>query len=151
MRRVRMQRASGRRAFTLLEVLMVVVIIGVLAALVVPNIFSAGKRAKIDLTQALIKSGINGALDMYKMRMGHYPTDDEGGLDALITPPDDEELAKRWLEPFIKEGSELKDAWGSDLIYSSPGEYRENSYDLSSPGPNMIEGDDDDITNWEQV
>lgn len=151
MRRVRIQRASGRRGFTLLEVLMVIVIIGVLAAFVVPNFFGASKGAKIDLTRALIKSGINGALDMYKMRMGHYPTDDEGGLDALINAPDDEELAKRWLEPFIKEGTKLEDAWQSDLIYSSPGEYNENSYDLSSPGPNMIEGDDDDITNWEQI
>ena len=151
MRRVRIQRASGRRGFTLLEVLMVIVIIGVLAAFVVPSFFGAGEKAKIDLTRALVQSGINGVLDLYKMRMGHYPTDDEGGLQALITPPDDEELAKKWYEPFIKEGTKLEDSWGSELIYSSPGEYNENTYDLSSPGPNGIEGDDDDITNWDQI
>jgi general secretion pathway protein G len=140
-----------RRAFTLLEVLMVIVIIGILAAFVVPNFFGAGERAKKDLTKALIESGVNGSLDMYKMHMGHYPREDEGGLQALVQAPDSEDLAAKWSGPYVKDGAKLKDAWGNDLIYSSPGQYNTNSYDLSSPGPNGSEGDEDDITNWKQA
>ncbi len=140
-----------RRAFTLLEVLMVIVIIGILAAFVVPSFFGAGEGARIDLTKALIESGINGSLDMYKMHMGHYPREDEGGLQALVQAPDSEELQAKWRGPYIKDGAKLKDAWGHDLIYQSPGQYNQNSYDLSSPGPNGTEGDEDDITNWKQA
>ena len=64
---------------------------------------------------------------------------------------DDEELAEKWRGPYIKDGSKLKDAWGNDLVYESPGQYNENTYDLSSTGPNGQEGDDDDITNWEKT
>lgn len=150
MKRKQRRTAIRRRAFTLLEVLMVVVIIGILAALVVPNFFGAQEGAKIDLTKALIDSGVNGTLDMYRMHMGRYPTTDEG-LAALVEQPDDEELAEKWRGPYIKDGSKLKDAWGNDLVYESPGQYNENTYDLSSTGPNGQEGDDDDITNWEKT
>ena len=138
-------------AFTLLEVLMVVVIIGILAALVVPNFFGASEGAKIDLTKALIESGVNGTLDLYRLHMGHYPRSDEGGLAALVEAPDDDELAEKWRGPYVKDGAKLKDTWGNDLIYESPGEINEDSYDLSSAGPNEQEGDEDDITNWEKT
>jgi len=143
-------RAVGRRAFTLLEVLMVVVIIGILAALVVPNFFGAQEGAKIDLTRALIESGINGTLDMFRMHMGRYPTTDEG-LAALVEPPEDEEEAQKWRGPYVKDGSKIKDAWGNDLIYECPGQYNEDTYDLSSPGPDGQPDTDDDITNWEKT
>ncbi len=139
-----------RRAFTLLEVLMVVVIIGILAALVVPNLFETLEGAKIDTTKATVNSGFNGMLDLYKMHMGQYPTTDEG-LAALIEEPDDEELVEKWRGPYLKEGTKMQDAWDNDFIYESPGQYNEKSYDLSSPGPNGQEGDDDDITNWEKT
>jgi len=148
-RRIR-KTAVSRRAFTLLEVLMVVVIIGILAALVVPNFFGAQEGAKKDLTQALIDSGVNGTLDMYRMHMGRYPTTDEG-LAALVEAPDDDELAEKWRGPYVKDGSKLKDAWGNELIYESPGQYNETMYDLSSPGQDNQEGTDDDVTNWEKT
>ena len=139
------------RAFTLLEVLMVVVIIGLLAAFVVPNFFGAGERAKVDLTAALVKSGFSNALDMYRAHMGSYPKSDEGGLTALVQRPDDEEKAKKWSGPYVKKVQDLKDAWGHDFIYQCPGTYNENEFDLSSAGPDGQEGTDDDITNWERT
>ncbi|MBU0641322.1 MAG: type II secretion system major pseudopilin GspG [Planctomycetes bacterium] len=142
---------NRRRAFTLMEVLMVIVIIGILAAFVVPNFFNVGEDAKKKMTQALLDSGVNGTLDMYKLHIGHYPTEEEGGLLALVEPPEDEELAEKWAGPYLKDGAKLKDAWGNELIYVSPGEYNEETYDLSSPGANGVEGDDDDVANWDRT
>ena len=116
----------------------------------VPNLFGTLEGARIDTTKSTVESGFNGMLDLYKMHMGRYPTSDEG-LAALVEAPDDEELAEKWRGPYLKEGAKMQDAWGSDFIYESPGQYNENSYDLSSPGPNMQEGDDDDITNWKKT
>lgn len=138
-----------RRAFTLLEVLMVIVILGVLAALIIPQFRGVEVRAKTDLTKVLIKSGLASPLETFRMHVGRYPTTDEG-LAALLEAPDDEEIAEKWSGPYVGDSS-LKDAWGNDLIYTSPGEYNENSYDLSSPGPNAAEGDDDDIKNWKDA
>ncbi len=97
----------------------------------------------------LINSGLATPLETFKMHTGRYPTTDEG-LIALIEAPDDEEIAENWSGPYVKDTS-LKDAWGNDLIYTSPGEYNENSYDLSSPGANQTEGDEDDIKNWKDA
>jgi general secretion pathway protein G len=140
------------RAFTLLEVLMVVVIIGLLAAFVVPNFFGAGDRARKDLTQALVDSGLNGALDLYKAHVGMYPPSEDGGLQLLLEAPEDEVLAEKWAGPYVKKAQDLLDPWGSDLVYECPGDINgEDSYDLSSAGPNRQEGDDDDIVNWEKT
>lgn len=141
---------TRRRAFTLLEVLMVIVIIGILAAVVVPNFFGAGEGAKEDLTRSVVQSGLNGALEMFRMNVGRYPTTEEG-LRALVEPPDDEEAAARWRGPYVKDPSTLKDAWGRDFIYESPGTYNEDGYDLSSPGRDGQPGTDDDITNWKRT
>ena len=142
--------ALRRRAFTLLEVLMVVVIIGILAALVVPNLFGTLKGAEEDITRATIESGLKTPLNLYRMHIGRFPTSDEG-LAALVEEPDDDELAEKWRGPYVEDASKLKDAWGNEFIYESPGQYNEESYDLSSPGANGPEGDDDDITNWEKT
>ena len=134
----------SRKGFTLLEVLMVVAIIGLLAAFVVPQLFGARDKAKVDLTKALIKSGINGTLDRYKLDMGQYPGEDEDGLMALVEPPDDEEELENWGGPYIK-AEDLVDAWGNELIYMFPADVNEGGYDLSSAGPDEEEGTDDDI------
>ena len=147
--RRKLTRRALRRAFTLLEVLMVVVIIGILAALVVPNFFGASEDARVRLTKALIQSGINGTLDLYRLHMGRYPTSDEG-LAALVEEPDDDEEAEQWKGPYVKEGAKLKDAWGNDLHYESPGRYNENSYDLHSMGPDEQDGTEDDVANWSE-
>ncbi len=142
-------RNAQRRAFTLLEVLMVVVIIGLLAAFVAPNFFGAGERAKVDLAAAAVKSGLNGALDLYKAHVGTYPPSEDGGLKLLLEPPQNEELAKKWSGPYLKKAEDLKDPWTHEWIYECPGKYNEKSYDLSSGGG--TDGADDDITNWEKT
>ena len=136
-----------RSAFTLLEVLMVIVILGILAALIVPQFTGTQLKAEKDLTKAQI-AALGSDLDRFRLHCGRYPTTDEG-LAALLQVPDDEELAEKWGGPYVKKAP--KDAWGHDLNYESPGQYNETSYDLSSPGPNGQEGDDDDITNWEKT
>jgi len=141
--------AKLRSAFTLLEVLMVVAIIGLLAAFVVPQLFGTEEKAKIKLTKAAIDSGLNGALDRYRLDMGHYPRESDGGLMALVQKPDDEEEAKKW-SGYLKSAKDLKDAWGRDFLYQYPGRYNENGYDLWSAGPDGEEGTDDDICNWER-
>jgi general secretion pathway protein G len=139
------KRARGRRAaFTLLEVLMVIVILGILAAVIVPNFLNTGERARLDLTKTQIKS-LDSQLETFRMHCGRYPTTDEG-LAALLTKPADEAVAEKWAGPYLKEAP--KDAWSRDLRYESPGNVNETSYDLSSSGPNGNFGDDDDITNW---
>ncbi|MCA9242336.1 MAG: type II secretion system major pseudopilin GspG [Phycisphaerales bacterium] len=140
-----------RRAFTLLEVLMVIVIIGILAAIVVPQFFGADKGARQDLTKAAVKTGFNGALDLYRMHMTHYPLSSENGLMALVEQPDDEEAQAKWRGPYIKNAADLKDAWGHDYEYECPGQYNEDSFDLSSPGPDGQAGTDDDINNWKDA
>ncbi len=139
------------RAFTLLEVLMVVIIIGLLAAFVVPNFFGASDRAKNDLTKATVERGFNGALDLYKLHTGKYPTSDDGGLKLLLEKPDDEEVAKKWSGPYLKKAEDIKDPWGHEYIYVCPGKYNQDSYDLSSAGKDGEEGTDDDLQNWKDT
>ncbi len=136
------------RAFTLLEVLMVVVILGVLVALIVPNFIGTGEGAKKDATAIKIKS-LRTQLDLFKTHCGRYPSSEEG-LNALVATPEDEQVSKLWRGPYC-DVAMLKDSWGNDLIYKEPGEYNQTGYDLSSPGPNRVEGDDDDVTNWEKT
>lgn len=143
--RARVRRA--RRGFTLLEVLMVIVIIGILAAFVVPALMGTQGRAQVDQTTNMIRSGFTTPLETFRMHTGRFPTTDEG-LIVLLKKPDDEEIAEKWSGPYIKDEKMLKDAWGRDLIYVSPGNVNETGYDLSSAGPNGNEGDDDDIVSW---
>ena len=144
-----MRRTRSRAAFTLLEVLMVVAIIGLLAAFVVPQLFRTQGVAQRDLEQATVDKGFGGALDLYKLHMRRYPTEDDGGLLALVEPPEDEEEEKRWAGPYLKP-DQLRDSWGTDYIYESPGEYNQDSYDLSSAGPDRDPNSDDDIKNWRE-
>lgn len=145
--RKKMVRRARVRAFTLLEVLMVVVIIGLLAAFVVPNFFGVGEQAKVDLTRATIDSGFNGALTAFRANVGRYPTGDEG-LKVLNQRPEDEEAAKKWAGPYIEDLNKLRDAWGREFRFASPGEYNREGYDLSSAGKDGEFGTDDDIVNW---
>jgi len=132
-----------RRAFTLLEVLMVLVILGLLAGLVVYNLAGVGDKAKVDATQANIGL-IEGAIDLFRAQVGRYPNT----LQELTEKPEDEKEAKSWGGPYIKDAEKLKDAWGRDLQYKVPGDYNKETYDLSSSGKDGQEGNDDDITNW---
>ena len=128
----RLNPASG---FTLIEVMVVIVILGVLAALIVPNVMGRGEKAKVDTTSITLK-GVAGALDQYKLDNGRYPSMQDGGLDALVNQP---ASAKNWLPGGYVKGGYPKDSWENDLQYVIPG--REGrSFDLYSFGADGKEG-----------
>jgi len=133
--------ARGKKGFTLIEIMLVVVIIGILAAVIGPRLSGKTNTAKIKATKSSIES-LKTVLGMFEMHAGRYPTTDEG-LQALLEKPgdlnDDE-----WDGPYLKEWP--KDSFGEDFIYRSPGEVNAD-FDLISKGPDKKEGTDDDITN----
>lgn len=148
MKAVPRKRAPRRRGFTLFEVLMVIVILGVLAAVIVPQFVGVGQKANIDLANTQIKTGLATPLDLFKLHTGRYPSSDEG-LRVLYERPSDENIAQKWAGPYVKDPN-IKDPWSRDLIYVSPGQINTTGYDLSSAGPDGQPGTEDDITNWKR-
>ena len=125
-------RRTQKAGFTLIELLLVVVIIGILAAIVVPKLTGRTEDAQISATEATM-TNIMTALRMYEMDNGKYPTEDQGIL-ALIEKPSAAPEPKKWRK--CLETSELpKDAWGKELKYKNPGEKNLDGYDLVSGGP----------------
>jgi general secretion pathway protein G len=129
--------------FTLIEIMLVVIIIGVLASLVMPRLSGRTEQAKIAVVRADIQANIPLALDLFSTDIGHFPTSEEG-LDALRTNAGS---VAEWNGPYLKK--EPKDPWGNSYIYASPGTHN-NDYDLYSLGPNKVDngGSTDDIGNW---
>lgn len=128
----RLNRASG---FTLIEVMVVIVILGVLAALIVPNVMGRGEKAKVD-TSAITLKGVAGALDQYKLDNGKYPSMQDGGLDALVNQP---ASAKNWMQGGYVKGGYPKDSWENDIQYVIPGA-EGRAFDLYSFGADGKEG-----------
>ncbi len=133
--------SRSRRGFTLIEIMLVVVIIGILAAVIGPKLSNKTKGAKVKATQASIE-GLKTTLGMFEINAGRFPTTDEG-LNALLEKPgdmSDEEWEGAYLEDWPK------DAYGEDFIYRSPGEINAD-YDIISKGQDKREGTEDDIDN----
>jgi general secretion pathway protein G len=141
------RRPTGRhdRGFTLLEVLVVLVILGLLAAVVAgPQIFKYLGSAKSEAAKIQIQQ-ISSALDLYRLEMGRYPSQDEG-LNALIEAP---RGASLWNGPYLKKRESLIDPWGQGFNYRFPGQH--GDYDLYTLGADNTQGGDGenrDITNW---
>lgn len=133
------QKSQLRRAFTLVEILLVVVIIGILAALVIPRIAGSSERARVTAATTDINGGIKSALGAYEVDMGTYPN----SLQSLITAPSD---ARNWHGPYLD--SLPVDPWGHPYVYTFPGRHLAGSYDLISVGPDGKAGTDDDIVSW---
>jgi len=138
------------RGFTLLEMLLVVFIIGVLAALVVGRFVGVQESTKETQATAQIDY-FQGALERYKLNMDKYPTTEEG-LIALVQKPEEdvEEGQEKWRGPYLNKTVLPKDPWGKDYIYKQPGDHNELTFDISSPVPDGEEGTEDDITNWSE-
>ena len=137
---------NKRKAFTLVELLVVVLIITMLAAFVAPKMFSGIGKTKADLTKAKMAI-IENALNRFYIDCGRYPDDSEG-LEVLVMPPADMEDGK-WRGPYLKR-SELLDFWDNPYIYVAEGEYNPGSFDLISLGADGMdggEGDNMDIYN----
>lgn len=134
------QKPNRNCAFTLVEILLVVTIIGILAALVIPKIAGRAQQARIIAANADVMGGISTALNLYEVDNGVFPK----SLQDLIQQPAE---ARNWRGPYLAKVS--VDAWGHPYIYSYPGKRNQNSFDLLSTGPDGAEGTDDDIGNWQ--
>jgi general secretion pathway protein G len=135
------QKQKLSRAFTLVEMLLVVTIIGILAALVIPKIMGRSEQARMVAAHADINGGIKSALDAFEVDNGFYPKT----LQDLLQQPNN---AKNWHGPYLDKIP--VDPWGNIYIYYYPGKHNQNAYDLLSVGPDGKEGTDDDIGNWQK-
>jgi len=131
------------RGFTLLELLVVIVIIGLLAGLVAPRYFDQVSKSNAKIARAQIDS-LEKALDQYRLDVGAYPTTEQG-LASLNTKPQNLE---KWAGPYLKKAVP-PDPWGARYIYKAPGDHSE--YDLSSYGSDGKPGGDGeaaDVNSW---
>ncbi|MBB6055008.1 type II secretion system major pseudopilin GspG [Tolumonas osonensis] len=134
-----------QRGFTLLEIMVVIVILGILASLVVPNLM--GNKEQADHQKAVSDIvALENALDMYKLDNTRYPTTDQG-MQALVNKPDSDPVPRNY-----KDGGYIKrlpaDPWQNDYQLLSPGEH--GKLDVFSMGPDGEAGTEDDIGNWNQ-
>jgi general secretion pathway protein G len=133
---------NQRSGFTLIELLLVLVILGVLAAIVVPKFSGRTEQARITAAQSQI-STFSTALDAFEVDNGYYPRGKSGLNDLVVAPRD----AQSWRGPYLQKDIP-NDPWGNPYIYESPGKNNPSGYDISSMGPDGQANTDDDITNW---
>ena len=137
------------RGFTLIEIMVVIVILGILAAFIAPKFIGQEEKARNIQAKVQIKS-LESALQFYKLDTGSYPTTEQG-LQALVEPPATGELAKSWREGgYLEKGKVPNDPWGNPYIYLCPGTH--GDFDIISYGADGIaggEGKNADINNWD--
>ena len=131
-------RRAAREGFTLIEILLVVVIIGILAALAAPRLGGRVQEARVPAARSDIQS-VGTALRLFELDNGTYPA----ALQGLLTDPG----ANNWRGPYLEKGMP-RDPWGNGYVYRFPGTHNPHGYDLMSLGPDGVESPDD-ITNWE--
>ena len=136
------------RGFTLIEILVVIIVLGLLAALVGPRILGRVSEAKSATARTQIEL-LGLALDNYRLDNGLYPTSEQG-LGALQEKPTREPIPLNWRGPYLRKALPL-DPWGRPYIYMSPGEHNPSGYDLSTLGRDGQPGGEDedaDIASW---
>ena len=145
----RVKLKMNHAGFTLIELMVVIVILGILAGLIIPRIMGRPEEAKQLKAKIQIES-LETALKLYKLDSGMYP-DTEQGLQALIEKPETGMLPKKWREGgYLEKGRLPKDPWGNDFVYLSPGAH--DDYDITSFGADGVPGGDGknkDISSWE--
>ena len=139
----RSSRSIRNAGFTLLELLVVIVIIGLLAGYVAPRYFAQVGKSEIKVAQAQIE-GLGKALDQYRLDAGHYPTTEQG-LAALMERPTSE---SKWDGPYLKKALPM-DPWGKPYVYRFPGEHGEyDIYSYGKDGQAGGSGENVDIVSW---
>jgi general secretion pathway protein G len=140
----RQKRKRQAKGFTLIEIIIVVIIMGLIAALVVPNLFKKTEKAKQQITKIQITM-LEDAVKNFKLDTGHYPTTKEG-LNALLEPP---EGITNWDGPYLEKGLP-KDPWGRYYLYVHPGKnYVFEITSLGADGKEGGEGENKDVNNWQ--
>lgn len=132
------------RGFTLIELMLVIIIIGALAAMVVPRLAGRSEEARAGAAQADINGNLSLALRLYEVDNGRYPSSEQG-LAALMAKPTSPPAPANWKGPYIER--DPKDPWGRPYVYQYPSGHPPRDYDLSSLGPDG-KASDDDIANW---
>ncbi len=137
------------QGFTLIEIMVVIVILGILAGLIVPRIMDRPEQARRTKAALTLRS-LDSALKLYRLDNGVYPTTEQG-LEALVRKPETGNVPQNWREGGYLDSQRVpKDPWGNEFVYIYPGEH--GDYDLSSygrDGEKGGEGDNEDINLWE--
>lgn len=156
--RPRSRVSPAAAGFTLIEILLVIVIILMLASALVVYVLPQQKGAEKNTTRLLLTQ-IQSALDTYRLNTGQYPTEEQGGLGALLVKPtfENERLGEKWQGPYLKPGTKLLDAWGNQIHYELVDKTLQTDADPSTPdyklysvGPDGLPGTDDDINLYDQ-
>lgn len=137
----------NKRGFTIIEILLVVVIIGTLAAMMVPRLLGRSDQARKAAAKADIEVNIPTALKLYELDNGYFPSTEQG-LEALFSKPSMPPVPQNWNGPYLEK--KTIDPWGRPYQYMSPGTHRPHDYDLYSMGKQAKEDQtDDDVVNWQ--
>ncbi len=139
----------SKKGFTLIEIMVVIIIIGVLAAYIAPKVIGRADDAKVSQAKAQME-GIETALKMFKLDNGFYPTTEQG-LQALVIKPESGRLPKNWKKGgYLDKAKVPTDPWGMEFVYLCPGVH--GDFDIYSYGSDGVEGGEDydqDLGNWD--
>ena len=137
-------RRGKPNGYTLVELLVVLAILGLLVALAAPRVIKYLGGAKTDTARIQIEK-LGGVLDLYRLEIGRYPTEQEGLVSLVERPPQ----VDAWNGPYLKNRESLTDPWGRPYGYQSPGEHGEyDLYTLGADGKEGGDGEDQDVTSW---
>ena len=138
------QEFSNQKGFSLIELIVVLVILGLLAGVVGPRLWNRVGQSKAQVAKLQIEQ-LGNALALFRFDVGHYPTSGQG-LHVLV----EDQGIQNWSGPYLEKNNVPKDTWGRDYQYRAPGEH--GDYDLWSFGADGMEGgegDDADVNSWE--